>query len=257
MKAALFLLASAMPFSAISQNTDQHQIDFGFSDLYDFDDQFIGLSYTYALEDLATAQGPHHIKSYLNRIDTVTANTFIISDFYDIELKARHFFNNDLVVTGGIAYAKDTRDKDTYATLSAGLGKNLTTNLQLGVSVRYLYEKEVSWIGKAETEHRWRLTPYVRYTQLDANNQGWDLTFKQISGRESYYQGRANYYLNESLFVGLVLSAETDNLGNNNFELQSQYWFSDHFALLFGLGTELSNDDSGLNSVTLKLTSRF
>ena len=66
-----------------------------------------------------------------------------------------------------------------------------------------------------------------------------------------------NYYLNESLFVGLVLSAETDNLGNNNFELQSQYWFSDHFALLFGLGTELSNDDSGLNSVTLKLTSRF
>ena len=97
MRAALFLLATAMPFSTIAKDTDRHQIDFGFSDLYDFDEQFIGLSYTYAFEDLAMASGPHNLKSYLNRIDTVSTTAFFISDFYDIEIDTTHYLDNNLV----------------------------------------------------------------------------------------------------------------------------------------------------------------
>ena len=256
MKAVLTLLALTLPSLVHAQSTDQHQIDFGFSDLYDFDEQFIGLSYTYAFEDLAMASGPHNLKSYLNKIDTVSTTAFYISDFYDIELDTTHYLDNNLVFKSEFSYARDKRDGDTFATLGATLGKNVTTDLQLGVGVKYLYEKNVYWSGEHDTDNAWRLSPYIRYTKVE-NGQGWDLTFKQVNGRENYYQGRANYYLNDSFFVGLVASAETGDLDNNNFEVQSQYWFGDHFALLFGLGTELSSDDSGLKSVTLKLTSRF
>lgn len=242
--------------SGLASNTIQHQIDFGISDLYDFDDNFVGIAYTYAFDDLATANGPHNIKTYLNRINSISTRALVLDDFYDIDVEYTHYFDNTLVVRSNVEYAQDNDLNDEYLMLSGELGNNITANLQLGVGVTYLYRNESDIFGNQDSSNNWRLTPYVRYTKIEQGT-GWDFVFKQISGKEDYYQGRADYYINENWYIGIQALAQTNELDNNNVEVQTQYWFNEHFAFNFGLGAGLGDDSSGLNSVTFLLTSRF
>lgn len=240
----------------LANNTIQHQIDFGISDLYDFDNHFVGAAYTYAFDDLASASGPHNLKTYLNRINSLTTRALVLDDFYDVDVGYTHYFDNALVFRGGAEYALDNEYDNHYLRLSGELGNNITDNLQLGVGATYLYRNETDYFGNEDSSNNWRLTPYVRYTKI-TQGQGWDFVFKQISGKENYYQGRADYYFSDNWFIGIQALAQTNDFDNNNVEVQTQYWFNPHFSFSFGLGAGLGDDDSGLDSVTLLLTSRF
>ncbi|AIY64401.1 hypothetical protein [Pseudoalteromonas piratica] len=253
------LLPFALLFAsnaALANDSIQHQIDFGVSDLYDFDDHFVGLAYTYLFEDIANVRGPHNLKAYINRIDSLTTRALVLDEFYDIDVGYTHYFDNNLVFRGEVEYARDNHFDDHYVRVAGELGNHITPNLQLGVGATYLYRNETDYIGNQDSSNNWRLSPYIRYTKI-MNGQGWDFVFKQISGKESYYQGRADYYLSENWYVGIQAVAQTNDFDNNNTELQTQYWFNPHLSFSFGLGAGLGNNDSGFNSVTLLVTSRF
>ena len=256
---AVFLLVSLLAPAPVVATT-QHQLDIGFADLGGLDESFLGARYRYFAEDLESKNGPYELKAHLNRINNYAAGGFSNGDFSYLNIDAAVYGPEGLVMQASLQRSSDDYKywRDTNYLASAALGKQMNENLQLGFNTYYSRAESSNINGEHSTEHvsvEWTYAPYIRWTDID-NNQGWDLELKQLAGRYRYVQGRAVYYVNQAWSVGLIANIRnTDNL-SDNYELQTQYWFNQHVALKFGLGSGLDSG-SDLNSMSLLLTMRL
>ncbi|CAM3849415.1 MULTISPECIES: hypothetical protein [Pseudoalteromonas] len=235
----------------------QHQLDLGVTDLAGFDESFLGARYRYFAEDLEPLTGPYDLKADLNRVNNYAFGGFSNGDFSYLNTDAAVYGPEGLVMQGSLQrISDDNKDwQDTAYLVSAALGKQMNEQLQLGFNA-YYSRVESNWRQEVKNVAvEWTYAPYVRWTDIN-KNQGWDLELKQLAGRYKYVRGKAVYYVNQAWSVGLIANIRNEKHLSDNYELQTHYWFNQHIALKFGLGSALDSE-SDLNSVSLLLTARL
>ncbi|MFK3864895.1 hypothetical protein [Pseudoalteromonas rhizosphaerae] len=238
----------------------QHQLDIGFTDLAGLDESFLGARYRYFAQDLESLTGPYELKAYLNQVNNYAIGGFANDDFSYLNADAATYGPAGLVISASAQRLCEDNSywQNTDYLVSAAVGKQMNEQLQLGFNVYYSrLERHDMWFGKdnERVAVEWTYAPYVRWTNI-VSNQGWDLELKQLAGRYRYVQGQAVYYVNQAWSVGVVANIRNQKNLKDNYELQTQYWFNQHVALKFGLGSALDSG-SGLNSMSLLLTARF
>lgn len=257
MKKGIMLLISCLSLSSYADIN--HQIDLGFTDLSGLDKAFLGARYRYFSDDLNALSGPQNLKAHLHSVSNVAIGGFANDNLYYINADGAYYAENGLILSGGIQHINDDSSnwQSDSSLLSASIGNQVNDQLQIGLTAFYsrVEETRVYYPGEELTSVEWSYAPYIRWTKIN-HNQGWDIEAKQLAGRYRFIQGRASYYVNQGWSVALVANVHNRGDRNDNYELQTQYWFNEHIALKFGLGSSLKSDD-GLNSATLLLSTRW
>lgn len=257
MKKGMMLLISCLSISSYADIN--HQVDLGFTDLSGLDKAFLGARYRYFSDDLNALSGPQELKSHLHRVSNVAIGGFANDNLYYITSDATYYWQHGVILAAGVQHVDDDSGiwQSDSSLLNASIGNQINDQLQIGLTAFYSRVEETSHFYPNEelTSVEWSYAPYIRWTNIN-NNQGWDIEAKQLAGRYRYIQGRAAYYVNQDWSVGVVANVHGRGDRDDNYEIQTQYWFNEHIALKFGLGSSLKSDD-GLNSATLLLNTRW
>lgn len=251
MKGLTSILLTALAFNCHADINNQFEI--GFGDLSGLDDAFLGAKYRYYLDDLETLAGPHEIKAHLNRVDNLALGGFANDNVSYINADGTYYGPKGMVLGAGVQYLNGDDFSDSFINVS--LGKQINEQLQIGISVYHSRSEQSYYDDTKHVDVEWTYAPYFRWTGIE-KNQGWDLEVKQLAGRHQYIQSKATYYFSQDWSAGLVANIRDSSRYSDNYEFQTQYWFTQHYALKLGLGSSFESG-AGLNSASLLFFARW
>lgn len=252
-KYPIAFIALASSFSLLAAN--QHQVSAGFADLIDFDQGFFGVGYQYYFDDLSQKSGPHSLKAYLHKVDSLEVSGFSSDNWDYTNLAGTMYFAKDFMLDVEALRFNDSYNKGdiTQHQLRMKFAKSVDEHIQVGMSLLYS-RKDWQWL-EGEAENRYFFAPFIRYSAIEGDS-GWDFMLQPITGKERYYQGRASYYVNARWSVTATTLVRSRDVNDSNIELQTEYWFADFWSVKMGVGSKVG-EFGELSSVSLLTSIRF
>ncbi|MEW9797209.1 hypothetical protein [Alteromonas sp. CYL-A6] len=257
-KAIIFL--SLLSAGAIA--APRHEVNVGFSDLKDQNDNFIGVQYRHYLQELDADNSAWLIAPYLQRVSSVSGQYFTVNNTHLYNLGATWYADSQWMVSADVTYVdydENLGDRDDKA-LDVKVGYNVNRQWQFGAGAFYQRD-EVSYTtfdGQVDYSDN-EVSPgiFARYTQLD-NGQGWDVGAEVTVGDRESLELSSRYFFSPRVSAGATYTHVNGSRGTDQdvLELDVDYWFANGFSLRAGLGVELGDND-GLGSATLLATYRF
>jgi hypothetical protein len=272
-KTLLTLAAIASVVASVQADTTvNHEISLGFSDLNGTNQNFIGIGYRHYLDEVVINDSQAwSISPYLQKINTIQFDYIGISDVSRYQLSGRYFVNDEWVVSGRLGYLRDTDFFNSkQSRVGVDVGKFVSNNWELGAGIDHFRLEETLRFFNSDAlkidDSDTRLNIYARYTNLnkDLNSTqatfqpGWDITTTAfVLGDQNSLNIDASYFFKQhwSVYAALTAAEDADDDVNSILELGTEYWFSPHASVAFGLGTDL--DEATLASATLLGTWRF